>query len=104
MLMTAIGMPIFGGDYEKQVVLHKILHILQSLHLYNVIFMSLVQILSEAKNLQFCVLCYIADEILDVGILLTQGGHKPGIYLNKLMEFSGNSVQAQGKIITNKIV
>jgi len=49
MLMTAIGMPSLLGDYEKQVVLHKILHILQSLHLYNVIFMSLVLILSEAK-------------------------------------------------------
>jgi len=37
-----------------------------------------------------------------------QGGHKPGILRNfsehgKLREFSGNSVQPQGKIVTNKV-
>jgi len=38
----------------------------------------------------------------------TQGGHKPGILRDfseygKLREFSGNSVQPQGKIVTNKV-
>ena len=42
-------------------------------------------------------------------LILSHGGHKPGILRDfseygKLVEFSGNSVQPQGKIITNKIV
>jgi len=40
--------------------------------------------------------------------LLHQGGHTPGILRDfsecgKLGEFSGNSVQLRGKIVTNKV-
>ena len=49
------------------------------------------------------------------GTLHSEGGHKPGktsklgilgefCEPGKLMEFSGNFVQPQGKIITNKII
>jgi len=39
--------------------------------------------------------------------IIIQAGHKPGILRDfyehgKLREFSGNSVQPQGKIVTNK--
>jgi len=39
---------------------------------------------------------------------ILQGGHKPGIHRDfsergKLREFSGNSVQPQAKIVTNKV-
>jgi len=42
-------------------------------------------------------------------VTVIQGGHKPGILREfsepgQLLEFSGNSVQPQGKIITDKII
>ena len=47
--------------------------------------------------------------LLESWNLRMHGGHKPGILgefsePGKLMEFSGNCVQPQGKIITHKII
>jgi len=41
-------------------------------------------------------------------LIIRQGGHKPGVLRDfpehgKLGEFSGNSVQPQAKIVTNKV-
>jgi len=57
--------------------------------------------------------CHSYAEMLNglLGNRLKQGGHKPGkpgivrdfSECGKLREFSGNSVQPQGKIVTNKV-
>ena len=66
--------------------------------------------LSLKPSTLYVILSYIDNFI--VLLVLVQGGHKPGkpgilrdfSENGKLREFSGNYVQPQGKIVTNKVL